>query len=179
MDSKEQLEQTVRRCQNGDRDAFKAIFEQYHQRLKYYVRRLDGVNGNTDDMLQDIWITVFEKIQTLKEARLFPVWLYRIARNRVFKEFRQKDKFAALPQEDQIPVSDNGQLWFTEDDAARLHEALDKIDRHHREVLTLSFMEQLSCQSIADIIGCPEGTVRSRIFYAKQSLRREMERQDG
>ncbi|MHC4638418.1 MAG: sigma-70 family RNA polymerase sigma factor, partial [Planctomycetota bacterium] len=60
-----------------------------------------------------------------------------------------------------------------------LHRALNELKPYHREVLTLCFIEQMSYQSIADVVGCSIGTVRSRIFYAKQSLREEMERQNG
>ncbi len=179
MDFQRQLEKTVLRCRDGDRPAFQELFEMYQPRLKYYVRRLDGTGRNTDDILQDIWLTVFKKIHKLKEPKAFNVWLYRIARNTVYSGFRRKERFVTLPQENDIPVSGNNDLVFDADDAEKLHRALNVLRPYHREVLTLSFIEQMPYQSIADVVGCSIGTVRSRIFYAKRSLRKEMERHNG
>ena len=178
MEFDEQLGQIVQRCQEAERAAFEELFEMYQPRLKYYVRRLDG-SDTIDDILQDIWLTVFKKIHKLKDAQAFGVWLYRIARNKVYDRFRRKDRFVSLPEEDEIPVSDGDEPTFDVHDAVELHRALNKLKPHHREVLTLCFIEQMPYQSIASVIDCKIGTVKSRIFHAKQSLRQEMERQNG
>jgi len=179
MEFENRLEKIVHRCQDGERTAFEELFEMYQPRLKYYVRRLDSGGANIDDTLQDIWLAVFKKIHKLKDANVFAVWLYRIARNKVYDEFRSKDRFARLPEEDEFSVSGSVEPVFDINDTEKLHMALNKLKPYHREVLTLSFIEQMPYQSIADVVGCSIGTVRSRIFYAKKSLREEMERQNG
>jgi len=179
MDLDKHLETIVHRCQDGERTAFEELFEMYQPRLKYYVRRLDNDGINIDDILQDIWLTVVKEITKLKDAKVFAVWLYRIARNKVYDGFRRKENFAVLPDEDEISVSGNDEPTFDEADGEKLHTALNNLKPYHREVLTLYFVEQMSYQSIAEVIGCGIGTVRSRIFYAKQALRKEMERQNG
>ena len=179
MDFDRQLEKIVHRCRDGRRADFDKLFEMYQPRLKYYLRRLDSGGVSIDDTLQDIWLTVFKKIHELKDAQVFTVWLYRIARNKVYDEFRNKDRCARLPEEDEIPVSGSDEPVFDANDTEKLHAALGKIKPHHREVLTLSFIEQMPYQSIADVVGCSIGTVRSRMFYAKRSLREKMERQNG
>ena len=178
MEFENQLEEIVHRCRAGDRAAFEELFEIYQPRLKYYVRRLDGNAAAADDILQDIWLAVFKKIRKLKDTQSFTVWLYRIARNKVYDGFRRKERFVALP-EDEVPVSGGDEPVFDANDAERLHTALTQLKPHHREVLTLCFVERMPYQSIADIVGCSIGTIRSRIFYAKQSLRQEMEMQNG
>ncbi|MHC4119553.1 MAG: RNA polymerase sigma factor [Planctomycetota bacterium] len=179
MEFEERLKGTVHRCQGGERAAFEELFEMYQPRLKYYVRRLDSGGVNIDDTLQDIWLTVFQKIHLLKDAQIFAVWLYRIARNKVYDGFRRKDRFVKLPQEDEIPVSGSDEPVFDTSDIEKLHRSLNTLKPHHREVLTLCFIEQMSYQSIAEVVGCSIGTIRSRIYYAKRSLREEMERQNG
>ena len=179
MDFEKQPEKIVHRCQDGERAAFEELFEIYQPRLKYYVRRLYVESTNIDDILQDIWLTVFKKIHKLKDSQIFAVWLYRIARNKVYDRFRRKDRFVRLPEENELPVSGSDEPVFDANDAEKLHKALNKLKPYHREVLTLCFIEQMPYQSIADVVGCAIGTVRSRIFYAKQSLRQEMERQNG
>jgi RNA polymerase sigma-70 factor (ECF subfamily) len=173
------LQSIVHRCKKGERSAFEELFEIYQPRLKYYVRRLDSGGVNIDDTLQDVWLTVFKKIKKLKDARCFNVWLYRIARNNVYDRFRKKDKFVPLPAEDELPVSGGDEPVFDSNDAEKLHFALNDLKPHHREVLTLFFIERMDYQSIADVVECNIGTVRSRIYYAKQSLRKEMEKQNG
>jgi len=179
MEFEPELEKLVHRCKNGERAAFEQLFEIYQPRLKYYVRRLNIGPANIDDILQDIWLNVFKKIHKLKDTQSFAVWLYRIARNKVYDGFRRKDRFVKLPEDDEFPVSGGNEPLFEADDTEKLHTALNKLKPYHREVLTLSFIEQMSYQSIADVIGCSIGTVRSRIFYAKQSLRNQMESQNG
>jgi RNA polymerase sigma-70 factor (ECF subfamily) len=179
MGSEGQVEKIVRRCQDGERAAFEELFEIFQPRLKYYVRRLDSEGIGTNDILQDVWLSVFKKIDKLKDAQNFAVWLYRIARNKIYDGFRRKETFEKLPEEEEFPVSGGTELVFDANDAEKLHKALNKLKPYHREVLTLCFVEQMSYQSIADVVGCSIGTVRSRIFYAKQSLREEMEKQNG
>ncbi len=178
MEFEKQLGKIVQRCRDGERAAFEELFEMYQPRLKYFVRRLDCGGGNIDDILQDIWLSVYKKIHKLKDAQSFGVWLYRIARNKVYDGFRRKDRFVRLP-EDEFPVQVSDEPVFDANDAENLHRALSKLKPYHREVLTLCFIEQMPYQSIADVVGCSIGTVRSRIYYAKQSLRHELERQNG
>ena len=178
MEFEKQLEKIVHRCRDGDRAAFEKLFEIYQPRLKYYVRRLDGNVAGADDILQDIWLTVFKKIRKLKDVQSFTVWLYRIARNKVWDGFRRRERFVRLPEEE-IPVSGGDEPVFDANDAKRLHTALTRLKPYHREVLTLCFIERMPYQSIADIVGCSIGTIRSRIFYAKRSLRQEMDMQNG
>lgn len=178
MEFKQLLDKIVIRCQRGERAAFMELFEIYQPRLKYYLRRLDNDGTSVDDILQDIWLTVFQKIHTLRQGQSAGVWLYRIARNKVYDGFRRKERCISLPQED-IPVSESEAPTFEANEAEGIHEALNKLKPYHREVLTLCFVEQMPYEAIADVVGCSVGTVRSRIFYAKQALRQEMERQNG
>jgi len=176
----EQLDSLVRNCKKGRNEAFEELFELYQPRLKYYVRRLNGTGTNTEDILQDVWLTVIRKIRRLKNAQSFPVWLYRIARNKIYSGSREKIRFTALPEEQAgEQFRDDNEPELTADDAARLHEALNNIQPYHREVLTLLFIEQMSYKAIAEIIGSNIGTVRSRIYYAKKSLRKEMDKYNG
>ena len=112
MEFEKQVEKIVRRCQGGERAAFEVLFEVYQPRLKYYVRRLDSGGVNVDDILQNIWLTVFKKIHKLKDARSFAVWLYRIARNKVYDGFRRKERFVKLPEENELPVSGSDEPVF-------------------------------------------------------------------
>ena len=179
MGSEDQLQALVRRCQHGEHAAFETLFRQFQPKLRYYVRRLDGVGGRADDVLQDVWVKVVRQIGSLKDRKAFVAWLYAIARNEVYGRARAKDPFVELTDEHLRRAAEDDEPVFSDEDAAQIHQALDKLKARHREILTLSFLEELSHQQIAEILGIRAGTVKSRIHYAKQCLRRALEKGHG
>jgi RNA polymerase sigma-70 factor (ECF subfamily) len=175
MNAEDPLQVLVCRCQHGDPAAFEELFRQFQPRLRYYVRRLDGQNDHTEDTLQEIWAKVIRRIGTLRDQGAFAAWLYTIARNEVYGQAKVKDPFVELTEEHLESVADDSEPVFREEDAARIHRALETLRPAQREILTLCFLEELSHQEIAEILGIPPGTVKSRIYYAKQALRQELE----
>lgn len=178
MDLTEPLDDLVRQCQHGDPQAFEAIFNLYQPRLRFYVLRLAGAD-HAEDLLQEAWIRVIRKIKTLRDVRAFPAWLYRVVRREVMSKARIKDPLVGLPEEDLESLATDPEPVFAEEDADLIHQALDRIKAHHREILTLFFLEDLSHKQIAEVLGVNVGTVKSRLYWAKQSLRAELERRHG
>ena len=178
MNTGERLEILVLRCQVGDRDAFEQLFELYQPRLRYYLKRLGPKANNIEDMLQDTWLRVYRAIEKLKEPKAFPVWLYRIARNRFISDYRTKQTFVSLPEEWPLAETQDD-VEFKAECAEVIHASLQALPPAQREVLTLFFLEQMSYKSIAEVTGCHLGTVRSRLHHAKRSLRKELESQNA
>ncbi|HUT30621.1 MAG TPA: sigma-70 family RNA polymerase sigma factor [Sedimentisphaerales bacterium] len=164
----------VLRCQIGDRSALVELIERYQAPLRYFVARLIEDPEMAEDILQDTWLAVIRKIHTLRQFDTFSTWLYRIARNSVYKELRKK-KHLCLLAEDVAAPGDNEEPVFSPEDAARVHVCLERLRPEHKEVLMLRFLEQMLYEQISQVIGCKVGTVRSRIHYAKRALKREME----
>lgn len=179
MGFEDQLENLVRRCQRGDRGAFEAVFRQFQPRLRYYLRRVNAGDNHIDDTLQDVWVKVVRQVGSLRDSRAFIAWLYAIARNEAYSRTRAKDPFVELTDEHLELVTNDHEPSFSDEDAERIHAALAKLAPAHREILTLCFLEDLSHQQIAAILGLRDGTVRSRIYYAKQALRKELEKDNG
>jgi RNA polymerase sigma-70 factor (ECF subfamily) len=163
------------RCQIGDRDAFEVLFEHYERPLRYFINRLLDNSELTEDIFQDTWLTVIRRIHGLKEVDAFPAWLYRIARNKVYQQLRKKKN--ALILDENITIENHIEDdVFSVEDAAKIHRCLKELPLEYREVLMLRFLEQMSYQQIAQVLNCKLGTVRSRIYYAKIALRRELEK---
>jgi RNA polymerase sigma-70 factor (ECF subfamily) len=163
------------RCQIGDRDAFEVLFERYERPLRYFINRLLDNSELTEDIFQDTWLTVIRRIHGLKEVDAFPAWLYRIARNNVYQQLRKKRNVSGL--DENIEIEDHAEEDdFSVEDAAKVHKCLKELPPEYREVLMLRFLEQMSYQQISQVLNCKLGTVRSRIYYAKIALRRELEK---
>lgn len=161
----------VLRSQLGDETAFSELFARYAQRLKFFVAKmLHERRTQTDDVLQDVWISVHRALPRLNDAAAFHAWLFRIARDRVCREFRGARAEAAFREEeiDELPAEEPGD----ETNVLLVREHLTLLSPPHREALSLRFVEDLSYEEIASVTGCSVGTVRSRIHYAKRALRR-------
>ncbi len=163
----------ILRCQIGDRDALAQLIERYREPLFYFINCLSDDCKATEDVFQNTWLTVLKKISSLKEPDAFQAWLYRIARNYVYKERKHKNEVFLI--NDNIPCdnSENDQLLL--DDVLKMKACLQKLNVAYREILVLRYFEQMSYQQISQVTGYDLGTVKSRIYYAKRSLRQEME----
>ena len=171
----------VLQYQAGDSAALAELVERYHGPLLYFLRRMLPDRQGAEDVLQDTWLTVVRELFRLRQPKAFPAWLYRIARNKVYQQLRKHNSFVPLKEEVAEAPAEEETEDFSADDAARVHECLERLPPEQREVLVLRFLEQMSYEDIAAVVGCPPGTVRSRIHYGKRALRREMEgrRDDG
>lgn len=166
----------VLRCQTGDGAAFAELVERYDRRLRYFLAKMLREPDRLDDAAQEVWFDVFRAVPRLADPGAFRAWLYRLARDRVYREFRKR-RLPCRPLDEAGPVAANGEADdFSPEDAARVHRALDELEPEHREVLVLRFLEEMPYEDIARVTGCPLGTVRSRLHYAKRALRRVLER---
>ena len=164
----------VLRCQAGDESAFMELVEIYHARLHSYLRTLLKSADWVDDALQEIWFDVFRSVPKLVDPSAFSAWIYRIAHNRAMRELRKRRPHD-VPLEGNEPVEEtDDSVNILEVSADRIHAALNQLAPEHREVLLLRFMNDMTYEDIALVTGCPVGTVRSRIHYAKSALRRAL-----
>jgi RNA polymerase sigma-70 factor (ECF subfamily) len=162
----------VLRCQLGEPEAFADLVRETERPLLYYVTKLLKDENQAFDVLQELWVVAFRKIRRIKDPRSVRAWLYRIAhgltidrvRRKGARDRAEKARAESSPEAGEAPS-------FGAEDADAVHRALEEIDVKHREVLVLHFLEDLSVAEIASVVGCPEGTVKSRIYYAKQALK--------
>jgi RNA polymerase sigma-70 factor, ECF subfamily len=177
LNAEEQIDEQVLvlRCQAGDEQAFARLFERYNAPLKYYLRRLLSSPELADDALQTVWLKVLRGVKGLRKLDAFRAWLYRVARNEAFQHLRRGQRWVEVEQSIPIPEAPDEEIIFGADEAERVHAALEEVSPSHRDVLVLRFLEDLSYEEIASVVGVELGTVRSRIHYAKHALRRVME----
>ncbi len=143
--------------------------------LLYYAMSLTGSQDTALDVLQDVWLKVFRGIRKLKDPGSLRPWLYSITHGVAVDRIRSnysRDKAEQAQLED---FNDAEEPSFAKEDAAAVHQALSQLGLKHREVLVLHFLEDLSIAEIAEVVGCSEGTVKSRIHYAKRQMKQILE----
>jgi len=161
----------VLRCQAGDRGAFADLIEIMERPLLYYATSLTGSQDAALDVLQDVWLKVVRGIRKLKDPGSLKPWLYAITHGIAVDRIRH-DYSLERVEATQIEEFDQAvEPSFANEDAASIHEALSQIGVKHREVLVLHFLQDLSVDEVASVIGCPPGTVKSRLHHAKQAMK--------
>ncbi len=159
------------RCQSGEISAFEDLVAVMERPLLYYATSLTGNPDGALDILQEVWIKAFRGIHKLKDPGSLRPWLYKITHGIAVDRIRSN---VSREQAEQVQLQDfeeAEELSFAPEDAAAIHQALSEIALKHREVLVLHFLEDLSLSEIASVVGCSEGTVKSRIHYAKRAMK--------
>lgn len=179
----------VRRVQAGDVAAFDVLIRRYRERLYGVVYNLTSNREDASDLTQEAFIKAFQSIHRFTGKAAFFTWLYRIAVNSTISHLRKsrlraffslesidadepvaRDVIAALTD-----ASGGDRDAYVRELQERLNAAMQKLSIKHRTVVTLFEIDGLSHQEIAEVMGCSEGTVRSRLHYAKQLLQAELQ----
>lgn len=170
----------VLRCRRGQKDALEELVSSWEKRLFYYIRRLVEDEQESWQILQETWVKVLQGIAKLREPRKLPAWLYSIARKTALSHLRAKYTEQALfKNHEDASSTGNCDSDLAFDDAEQVHYGLGKLSLQHRDVLTLFFLRDLTVQEIAQVLDVPDGTVKSRLFYAKRDLRTVLEKEAG
>lgn len=179
----EEDEMLVRRAQRGQREAFDVLVERYKGRLYGVVYHMLGNHEDANDMVQDSFLNAYRNLTRFKNESSFYTWIYRVAVNRTINFMRRNrrrteyslDDFDAAIQTDPefvemmshaTPSREMGLIELQE----QLNAALQKLSDTHRAVVVMHDIQGMSHADIAQAMKCSEGTVRSRLFYARQQL---------
>jgi RNA polymerase sigma-70 factor (ECF subfamily) len=173
---------------DGDARAFKELFERYRGPLFNFLLRRVRDRSHAEELYQDIWTKVIERCDEFRGESKFSSWLYTIARNRCIDHGRRM-KLRAHDSLD-APRSDSGQALVervanpgpsTEGLATgatlkeRIGRAVEELPEDQREVFLLRQLQGLGFREIAEIVGAPVNTVKSRMRYALERLQHELE----
>jgi RNA polymerase sigma-70 factor (ECF subfamily) len=174
-----ECELLVVRCQQGDMSAFESIVRMWERPLFYYLRRLASSEEDAWDVLQDTWLKTFRSIDTLRDPRTLPAFLYTTARNAAVSRLRngKLGRELTCPLDEETLEASGSDVSIIEY-AEHVHHALDRLPLQHREILTLYFLEDLSQEEIGRLLGIPLGTVKSRLHYAKLAIHKLLQEGD-
>ncbi|MGO4879340.1 MAG: RNA polymerase sigma factor [Bryobacteraceae bacterium] len=179
------------RLRRGDPDALTAMISRYQHRLYRYLLRLVREPAAADDLFQQTWLRVMEKIGRYDARRNFESWLFSVAHHLAVDAWRVKhgeslDDAADLEEphgviEARLRTGDPDALERLLDfeRGAMLAASMQELPAIHREVLTLRFEEEMRLEEIAEVVGIPLSTVKSRLRRALEGLRAAMDARAG
>src|SRR5678815_1317994 len=173
----------VRRAQGGEYSAFDGLVQRYQERIYATVYHMTSNHEDANDLTQETFIKAFKALGSFKGDSSFFTWVYRIAVNKTinFLKTRKNKIHLSLNDLDFNAEHDPDLMTFISEKTPRrdmgltelqekLNEAMQKLSDVHRLVVTLHDVQGLSHEEIGKIMECNVGTVRSRLFYARQQL---------
>ena len=165
----------ARRIRDGDAAAFKAFFDRHHPALFRYLRRRGVPADVSEDLLQNAFLTLWERRADIDEHRSLRALLFRIAHTRALNHFRDTAKFAdpeAAPEPADAATPDASADYHLMQDALR--KAVDRLPPRRRAVFELCFMEELTYREAAEALGISVKTVEHQMGHALKAVRKEM-----
>ena len=179
----------VVRLRRGDPNALSELITQYQNRLYRYLLRMVWQPSEAEDLFQQTWLRVVEKIRSFDGNRNFDAWLFTLARNLAIDHLRQH-----RPQSLDEPLANSGdsetaadripsrakaqfECALAAERQKRINEAMAGLPMMYREVLTLRFEEEMKIEEIARVTGVPVSTVKSRLRRSLEQLRYALEAQ--
>ncbi len=173
----------VKRARQGDLTAYDELVRRYQERIYATVYHMTANHEDANDLAQEAFIKAFHALKSFKGGSSFYTWVYRIAVNKTINFLKQRKHRAQMSLDDldfnaehdpdlvaliseKTPRREIGLTELQE----KLNAAMQKLSEPHRLVVTLHDVQGLSHEEIAKIMDCNIGTVRSRLFYARQQL---------
>jgi len=169
----------VVRFQRGDSGAFEGLVKLWERSLFFYLRRLAGSEADAWELLQETWLKVFRSLVSLRDPQALAAFLYRTARNTAVSRLRKRGFDEVEQYPDEVPDGSSADQVSAFDNAEAVHHALDQLPLLQREAITLYFLEDLSVDEMAAVMGVPVGTVKSRLHYGKREMRRVLLATEG
>jgi RNA polymerase sigma-70 factor (ECF subfamily) len=173
----------VDRAKLEDSSAYDELIRRYQERIYATVYHMTSNHEDANDLVQDTFIKAYRALKSFKGDSSFYTWVYRIAVNKTINFLKQRKNRVqmSLNDVDFHAENDPDLVALVSDKTPRrdlnlaelqekLNEALQKLSEHHRMVVTLHDIQGLSHEEIGKIMECNVGTVRSRLFYARQQL---------
>jgi RNA polymerase sigma factor (sigma-70 family) len=162
------------RCQLGEPAAFDALVARWHEPLWRYVRRLTDGDETAADTVQDVWLRILRAMPRLRDPARLRAWLFGIARRAVLDRVRQRYAEAESVPLDDVDVAAPEPRDDLAESLGLMQDELARLPFTEREILVLFYLEDLTLAQLTEVLGVPVGTVKSRLFRARQLLRRNL-----
>ena len=178
------LENLIKLCQDGNRHAFATLVKNYQQLVFNFLYRVIPKEWDVEDLAQEVWIKIYQSLNSLKNVSAFKSWLYRITVNTYYDRMRQKGLKVDLSLDEPIGTEDGDGVKFELVDPRALPEdillekewqsnmeaAIKELPEQYRIVIIMREIDGLSYEEISGALDLSLGTVKSRIARARERL---------
>jgi RNA polymerase sigma-70 factor (ECF subfamily) len=179
----------ITECLQGSTTAFGVLVRRYQDRLYHSVYRMVDNPDDALDVVQDAFLNAYQNLDSFKGDSLFFTWLYRIAVNTAISMKRKqrvllsidatRNGESAIDPLDPSELSRPGHSLEQAEQERRVHQALARLSPEHRAVLVMKDMEGQKYEAMAEVLGVPIGTIRSRLHRARLELRELLEKDEA
>lgn len=160
----------VRRCLDGEASCFTSLVERYDRVLYNLALRMVTDEEDARDVVQASFVKTYEKLSSFDPRYKFFSWIYKITLNESLNTLQRRKPMESIPEDLPCDGQVPGEALDQERLGQRIQAALEKLTPDYRQVIVLRHFLELSYREMANVIGIPEKTVKSRLFSARRSL---------
>lgn len=165
--------------QNGDSDSFRELFDLYKDKAVRTAYHITGSQASAEDVAQEAFVKCYFEIGKLRSPECFKTWFYRLLVRTAWRYAAVEKKNVPVEEVfDQSKTSEGKsieQQYLEIEQSNILYEQIQKLDKKKRTTVMLFYYSELSTKEIARVMGCMEGTVKSRLYSARKILKRNLE----
>lgn len=178
----------IERILAGDEAAFTELVRRYEGKVYQLALRLTGNQMDANDVIQEVFLSVYQKLHTFRGQAAFSSWLYRITANASFARLNQRKRQASVSIDDVLPAVEGQSpggtfsewsqkpdtILFNKEARAALEQAINDLPEEFRTVVILRDVENQSNQDVAELLNLSVAAVKSRLHRARLALRRKL-----
>jgi RNA polymerase sigma-70 factor, ECF subfamily len=168
----------IRRAARGDVEAYNLLVSRWEKRVYNYLLRITGHREDALDLAQDVFLKAYQNLRKLDDPARFTPWLYRIAHNEAYSMFRKRrpetDIDELPPESTQDEITVGGTSVFPVELSLAVEAALGRLSPEQREAVVLKVYQGFKFEEMAEVLGCPVSTVKSRLYTALDLLKTDL-----
>jgi RNA polymerase sigma-70 factor (ECF subfamily) len=153
----------IGRIAKGDRLAMQVLFARHHVRVYRFVLRLVGNPTTAEDLISEVFLDVWRQADRFEGRSAVSTWMLAIARFKALSVLRKKPEEELDDETAEVALE-------KKDKSTVLRQCLEKLTPEHKEIIDLVYYHEKSVEEVAEIVGIPENTVKTRMFYARKKL---------
>ena len=165
-----------KRFLKGDIDAIGEIIQEYRAGLEYFLITIVNNEDAAEEITQDTFCYLFIKKPKFKEKSSFKTWLYTIGKNRAYRYLKKAQKYISLDENSESFISDERMLleekYFSDTEKLNILDVIGKLKKEYKEILWLTYFENLSNKECAEILGKKVHNIESLLYRARLALKK-------
>lgn len=159
----------VIQCKQGDRKAFTLLVRRWQPNILRHAYRMTRDSAAAQDITQETWTAVIKSLGNLRDPAVFKVWIYRIASNKCVSWIRSQQKQRRMKEGFEMETENTD---YELDKISQLKLELQTLPVNQRTILSLFYLENQNMREISQALGVPIGTVKSRLYHAREHLKK-------